>query len=160
MGASGRGSFTDTMLHVIGRIQCDCLKMFSTSFFLYFFHACLCFKLYLQFIFHTPQNVVRDCVFVPCCFSHVWLFATLWTTALQAPPSMGFCRQEDWSGLSFPSSGDLSDPGLEPASVSSPALADGFFTTSTTWEALRLGLAPPEDVDSWGRNRWGLDLGV
>lgn len=44
-GASGRGSFTDTMLHVIGRIQCDCLKMLSTSFFLYVFHACLSYAL-------------------------------------------------------------------------------------------------------------------
>ena len=70
------------------------------------------------------------------------------TIARQAPPSMGFCRQEYLSGLSFPTSGDLSDPGMEPASVSSPALADEFFTTSTTWEALRLGLVPPEDADS------------
>ena len=120
----------------------------------------LCFKLYMKFILHTPQNVVWDCVYVPCCFSHVWLFVILRTIARQAPPSMGFCRQEYLSGLSFPTSGDLSDPGMEPASVSSPALADEFFTTSTTWEALRLGLVPPEDADSWGRNRWGLDLGV
>lgn len=44
MGASGRGSFTDTMLHVIGRIQCDCLKMFCTSFFFTsFMHVYLMF---------------------------------------------------------------------------------------------------------------------
>ena len=42
------------------------------------------------------------------------LFATLWTVAYQAPPSMGFSRQEYWSGLPFPSPGDLPDPGIEP----------------------------------------------
>ena len=55
-----------------------------------------------------------------------------WTVARQAPLSMGFSRQEYWSGLSFPPPGDLPDPGVRPAS---PALAGGFFTTSTTWEA-------------------------
>ena len=48
--------------------------------------------------------------------SRVRLFATLWTVAHQAPPSMGFSRQESWSGLSFPSPGDLPDPGIEPQS--------------------------------------------
>ena len=41
---------------------------------------------------------------------------TPWTVALQAPPSMGFSRQEDWSGLPFPAPGDLPDPGIEPKS--------------------------------------------
>ena len=45
--------------------------------------------------------------------SCVWLFATPWTTAYQAPPSMEFSRQEYWSGLPFPSSGDLPDPGIK-----------------------------------------------
>ena len=48
--------------------------------------------------------------------SHVRLFATPWTAAHQAPPSMGFSRQEYWSGLPFPSPGDLPDPGIEPRS--------------------------------------------
>ena len=48
--------------------------------------------------------------------SRVRLFATLWTVAYQAPPSMGFSRQEYWSGLPFPSPGDLPDPGIEPGS--------------------------------------------
>ena len=51
--------------------------------------------------------------------SCVQLFATPWTVAYQAPPSMGFSRQECWSGLPFPSSGDLPNPGIEPGS---PAL--------------------------------------
>ena len=67
--------------------------------------------------------------------SHVWLFATLWTVAHQAPLSMGFSRQEYWSGLPCPSLGDLSDPWIKPASLTSPALVGGLFTTSTTWEA-------------------------
>ena len=48
--------------------------------------------------------------------SRVQLFATPWTVAYQAPPSMGFSRQEYWSGLPFPSPGDLPDPGIEPRS--------------------------------------------
>ena len=51
--------------------------------------------------------------------SRVRLFVTPWTVAYQAPPSMGFSRQECWSGLPFPSPGDLRDPGVEPRS---PAL--------------------------------------
>ena len=47
----------------------------------------------------------------------------------QAPLSMGFSRQEYWSGLPLPSAGDLLDPGSEPMSVASLALASGFFTT-------------------------------
>ena len=48
--------------------------------------------------------------------SRVRLFATPWTVAYQAPPSMGFSRQECWSGLPFPSPGDLPDPGIKPGS--------------------------------------------
>ena len=48
--------------------------------------------------------------------SHVRLFATPWTVAYQAPPSMGFSRQEYWSGLPLPSPGDLPDPGIKPGS--------------------------------------------
>ena len=48
--------------------------------------------------------------------SHVRLFATPWTVAYQAPLSMGFSRQEYWSGLPFPFPGDLPDPGIEPGS--------------------------------------------
>ena len=54
-----------------------------------------------------------------CMLSSVWLFATLWSAARQAPLSMGFSRQEYWRGLPFPSPGDLPDPGIKPKS---PAL--------------------------------------
>ena len=57
-----------------------------------------------------------------------------WIVAHQTALSMGLSRQEYWSGLPFPMSGDLPDPGIEPASPMSPALAGGFFTTSATWE--------------------------
>ena len=50
---------------------------------------------------------------------------------------MGLCRQEYWSGFPCPPPGDLPDPGIEPVSLMSPALAGRFFTTSATWEALR-----------------------
>ena len=57
--------------------------------------------------------------------SRLRLFATPWTVALQAPPSMGFSRQEYWSGLPFPSPGGLPDPGIEPRS---PALQADALT--------------------------------
>ena len=69
------------------------------------------------------------------CFSHVRFFATLWTVAHQAPLSMGFSRQEYRSGLPCPLPGGLPNPGTEPTSLMSPALAVGFFTTRATWEA-------------------------
>ena len=65
------------------------------------------------------------------------LKAILWTVACQASLSMGFSRQEYWSGLPYPPPGDLPGPGMEPTSLMSPALEGGFFTTSATWEALK-----------------------
>ena len=58
--------------------------------------------------------------------SRVRLFVTPWTIAHQAPPPMGFSRQEYWSGLPFPSPGDLPDPGIEPRS---PALQADTLTS-------------------------------
>ena len=62
------------------------------------------------------------------CFIDVQLFVTLWTVACQAPLSMRFCRQEYWSRLPWLPSGLLPDPGIEPTSLASPALTDGFST--------------------------------
>ena len=59
----------------------------------------------------TPHHCVQERV-----LSCGRLFGTPWTAALQAPLSMGFSRQEYWSGLPFPSPGDLPDPGIEPIS--------------------------------------------
>ena len=61
--------------------------------------------------------------------SRVWLSVTPWTVACQAPLSMGFSRQEYWSGLPFPLPGDLPNPGIKSTSLESPALVGGFFTT-------------------------------
>ena len=74
-------------------------------------------------------------VCVQSCFICVWLSVTLWTVAHQNPLSMGFSRQEYWSGMPCPPPGDLPDPGIEPASLLSSALAGRFFTTSATWKA-------------------------
>ena len=74
------------------------------------------------------------CRFIePVCtlshFIYVQLFATLCTVAHPAPLSIGFSRQENWSGLLCPPPGDLPDPGIEPASLTSSRLASRFFTT-------------------------------
>ena len=66
--------------------------------------------------------------------SCVRLFVTL-SVAHQAPVSVEFFRQEYWSGLLCLPQKDLPDPGIEPTSLISPALAGGFFTTSATQEA-------------------------
>ena len=68
-------------------------------------------------------------------------FVTPWTVAHQAPLSMGFSRQGDWSGLSFPPPGDLPDPGIK---LGSPALHVGVFTT----EPPRLGSSPEGWTDN------------
>ena len=73
--------------------------------------------------------------------SHVRLFATPWTVAFQAPPSMGFSRQEYCSGVPFPSPGDLPDPGTEPGSP--PFQADALTS------------APPGTPDGMGREEGG-----
>ena len=66
---------------------------------------------------------------------------TLRTVVHQAPLSMGFSRQEYWSGLPCPPPGDLPGPGIEPTSLMSPALAGRFFTTSTTWKAPQVAIS-------------------
>ena len=78
------------------------------------------------------------CVCILSHFSHVWLFATLWTVIHQARLSMGFSRQEYWSGLPCPPLGGIPDPGIEPTSLMSQALSGGFFTFWATREALSI----------------------
>ena len=73
------------------------------------------------------------------CFSHVWLFVTLWTIACQASPSVGFSRLQYWNWLLCPPPGHLPNPGIKPTSLMSFALVVGFFTTSATWEAPQNG---------------------
>ena len=83
-----------------------------------------------------------------CPLSHVRPSATPWTVACQAPLSVEFSRQEYWSGLPFPTLGNLPDPGIESIFLVSPALACRFLTIGTTWEAhllltgMKTGAAP------------------
>ena len=76
----------------------------------------------------------------------VWLFETPWTVACQASLSMGFSRREFWSVLPFPPPGDLPNPGVEPESFTSPALAGRFFMSSGTWDALKNSLAVLKNI--------------
>ena len=80
---------------------------------------------YLRYMLHA--KLLQLCVL---------LFVAPWTVGHQSPLSVGLSRQEYWSGLTCLPPGDLSDPDVEPASLTSPALAGRFFTTSTTWECL------------------------
>ena len=80
---------------------------------------------------------MHACVLSP--FSRVRLLLTLWTVARQTPLSVGSSRQEGWSWLPCPSPGDLPDPGIERASLTSPAPSGGFFTTSAAFEYAEVG---------------------
>ena len=81
--------------------------------------------------------------------SRVRLFVTLWSATCQAPLSMGFSKHGCWSGLPCPPPGDLPNPGTEPASLRSPALASEFaFTTVATW--MRFDLMPILEHRLWG----------
>ena len=96
-------------------------------------------------VFTCKDKIV--CVLSAQMLSHVRVFATPWTVVRQAPLSMGFSRQGYWSGLPFPSTGDVPNPGTEPECPASLALAGGSFTTEplgspcvligdyTLWEA-------------------------
>ena len=94
-----------------------------------------CFYLALS----SGQSLVHDRYVCVCVCAHAQLlsrlrlFVTPWTKAHKDPLSMGFSQQEYWGGLPFPPPGDLLDPGIELMSLTSPALAGGFFTTSTAW---------------------------
>ena len=85
--------------------------------------------------------------------SGVLLFVTPWTVAHQAPPSMGFFGQEYWSGLPFPSPGDLPDPGIEPRS---PALQADALTSEPPGKPPIFAIAKPLQVSglpgSWGQS--------
>ena len=80
---------------------------------------------------------------------------TPWTVAYQAPPSMGFSRQEYWSGLPFPSPGDLPDPGIQPGS---PALEADALTSEPPGKPYKMergaqtafvSTKTSEDISQW-----------
>ena len=87
--------------------------------------------------------VLRRPLFMLSHFSPVRLFVILWTIDRQAPLPIGFSRQEYWSWLPCPPPGDLPHPEIKPVSLTSPALAGKFFTTSTTWKVLKRPLVVP-----------------
>ena len=80
------------------------------------------------------HNIVNWLCVCAQLLRHVRLFTISWTAACQSPLSMGFSRQEYWSGLPFPLPGNLPDPGIEPVS---PALSGGFFTTEPSEKLLK-----------------------
>ena len=80
------------------------------------------------------MNLVGVCV----CACDARLCVTPWTVAHQAALSMGFSWQEYWSGLPFPSPGDLPDPGIKPMSLTSPTLTGGFFITEPSGNPMDL----------------------
>ena len=80
-------------------------------------------------------KLVTLCVCVLSHFSRVQLCLVLWTVVHQASLSLEFSRQGYWSGLPFPPPGYLPDPGIEPVSLKSPALASRIFTAIATLEA-------------------------
>ena len=90
--------------------------------------------------------------------SRVWLFVIPWTVAYQAPPSMGFSRQVYWSGLPFPSPGDLPHPGIEPLSPTfrADALTSEppgiLLIIATKWE-----VTPPDFLEWNSALRFGAD---
>ena len=85
----------------------------------------------------VSQPYEEECVhaFVLSHLSHVQLFATLWTVACQAPCPWDSPGKDIGVGCNALLQGDLPNPRIKPSSLTAPALADGFFTTSTTWEA-------------------------
>ena len=86
-----------------------------------------CFIFLETFSPRFPHNCSLISFKCALLLSHVRLFATSWTVAYQASPSMGFSRQEYWSGLPFPLPGDLPNPGTEPVSAVSPALENSLY---------------------------------
>ena len=83
----------------------------------------------------NPKQLTNVCYTVLSHFNHVQFFATLWTVACHAPLSMGFSRQEYWSGLPCFSPGDLPNSGNRTFISTFPVLASRRFTTSAMWEA-------------------------
>lgn len=83
---------------------------------------------------HTHTHI-RTCALHAKSPQSSLTLVTPWAVAHQTPLSMGFSRPEYWSGLPFLPPGESSCPGIKPASLMSPALAGGFFTSSSTWEA-------------------------
>ena len=91
------------------------------------------------------KSLLYVCISLACMLSHfscVLLFVTPWTVACQAPLSMGFSRQEYWSGLPCPPPKDLPNPGIKPTCVMSPALQGDSLLLAQPGKPLRLHCCP------------------
>ena len=88
-------------------------------------------------------------VLVLSCFNRVRLFLTLWTVARQTAPSMGFSRQEYWTGLPCPPPGNLPDPGIKPASPVSPAMQETHVQSLGREDSLEEGMAIHSSSLAW-----------
>ena len=98
---------------------------------------------------YVPSPFWKYCVHV---LSHVRVFAILWTVARQASLSLGFSRQDYWSGLLFLPPWDLPDPGIELERPASSVLAGRFFTTGATWEVHDLKIL------TWPKRSFGFSV--
>ena len=108
----------------------------------------------LEYIYQTSmkRKPFTLCSCMPSLFSLIWLFAIPMNYSPQVFLSMGFSKQECWNGLPRPPLGNLPDPGTEPMSFMSPALAGRFFTTSVPWEARLIFI---EQLLCAGHSPWG-----
>ena len=118
-------------LQLMTSLYLCCLQCVSASFLgcLESISQCFEFGLYLVWLICCVYLVAQSCP----------TFAAPWTVTLQAPLSMGFFWQENWSGLPFPSPGDLPDPGIEPTSSMSPALQVNSLPPESSGKPFRFG---------------------
>ena len=111
-------------------------------------------KAAVSVIHHAPLPGGAPQLLNVCALGPVWRFAAPWTVACQAPLPVAFPRQEHWSSMSFPTPGDRPNSGIEPASLTSPVLAGGLFTTVSPGKPaqfLRGTLVPGVKHSSWGK---------
>ena len=141
------------MSHIPGRTEWDSKRFHHTAHNGMQFKTC---ELFIFGIFHlifsdyswpwvteTIESETMDkrlLLLLLSCFSHIQLCVTLWTAACQAPQSIGFSRQEYWSGLPCPPPGDLPDSGIEPTS---PVSYSFRLLRLLHWQVGSLPLAPP-----------------
>ena len=117
---------------------------FIFHFFYWFFFHCSYFVIFKSsFYSEFSLYIVMKVKVKVKLLSRVGLFVTLWTVTHQAPQSMGFSRQEYWSGVPFPSPGDLPDPGIKPRS---PALEADILTSETPGKPIYIVIAPFKKV--------------
>ena len=104
-----------------GRLGLSCCKEADVTQSIYHVCVCVCVRVRVR-----ARARVHKCACMLSCFSCAWLFGTPWTVDRQAPLSMGFSREEHWSGWPCPLPGILPDPGIKPKSVRSPSLTSSL----------------------------------